>query len=114
MRISDWSSDVCSSDLAGRRAPKRPQTPFAIRFHPGATVQVTQTADGMAALLRLPGGTAWQFRCKGGALGIESSVWIDGDGRPVATPQPVVSGEAAPGGAPVRWALMPPDRGLIA
>ncbi|RIA43939.1 putative heparinase superfamily protein [Hephaestia caeni] len=90
---------------AGRRAPKRPQTPFAIRFHLGATVQVTQTADGLAALLRLPGGTAWQFRCKGGALGIESSVWIDGDGRPVATQQLVVSGEAAPGGANVSWAL---------
>src|SRR3546814_6221248 len=25
MRISDWSSDVCSSDLDARRAPSRPE-----------------------------------------------------------------------------------------
>src|SRR3546814_4036583 len=25
MRISDWSSDVCSSDLAGRRGPVKPR-----------------------------------------------------------------------------------------
>ncbi len=90
---------------AGRRAPKRVQTPFAIRFHLGARVEVTQTADGQAALLRLPGGAVWQFRCKGGALAIEPSLWIDGEGRPVRTQQLVVSGEAAAGGAHVSWAL---------
>src|SRR3546814_14028808 len=29
MRISDWSSDVCSSDLAGTRAPALPDCPLA-------------------------------------------------------------------------------------
>ena len=89
---------------AGRRR-KLAVTPFAVRFHLAPGVEVSPTADGMAALLRLPGGAAWQFRCRGGTLAIEASVWIDGDGRPQPTQQLVVSGEAPAGGANVSWAL---------
>src|SRR3546814_6081249 len=32
MRISDWSSDVCSSDLVGRRVDGRLEPYFAHRF----------------------------------------------------------------------------------
>src|SRR3546814_16318543 len=32
MRISDWSSDVCSSDLRGRRAAFRPRRASFVRF----------------------------------------------------------------------------------
>jgi uncharacterized heparinase superfamily protein len=89
---------------SGRRRKPGP-TPFAVRFHLGLGVQVTPTADGMAALLRLPGGAAWQFRCKGATLGVESSLWIDGDGKPHSTQQLVVAGEAPAGGANVSWVL---------
>ncbi|HEX7656356.1 MAG TPA: heparinase II/III family protein [Sphingomonas sp.] len=89
---------------AGRRR-KLAATPFAVRFHLGLGVQVSPTADGLAALLRLPGGNVWQFRCRGGALTVEPSLWIDGDGRPQATQQLVVSGEAPAGGANVSWVL---------
>ncbi|WP_277971228.1 heparinase II/III family protein [Sphingomonas echinoides] len=78
---------------------------FAIRFHLGFGVQVSPTADGMAALLRLPGGGMWQFRCRGGMLTVEDSLWIDAEGRPHATFQLVVSGEAPAGGANVGWVL---------
>lgn len=78
---------------------------FAIRFHLGLGVSVSPTADGMAALLRLPGGLLWQFRCRGGTLAIEDSLWVDADGRPHATHQLVVSGEAPAGGASVSWVL---------
>ena len=84
-------------------------TGFAIRFHLGLGVQVSPTADGLAALLRLPGSTQngglWQFRCRGGTLAVEESVWIDADGRPHATMQLVVTGESPAGGASVSWAL---------
>ena len=80
-------------------------TGFAIRFHLGTGVQASPTADGLAALLRLPGGALWQFRCRGAALSIEPSLWIDGDGRPVPTQQLVIAGEAAAGGASVSWAF---------
>jgi uncharacterized heparinase superfamily protein len=85
-------------------------TPFALRFHLGRGVDAAPTADGQGAVLRLPGqeagkGALWQFRCRGGALQIEDSVWIDGEGRPVAIRQLVVSGEAPAGGVNVSWAL---------
>ena len=88
----------------GRRR-KLGVVPFAVRFHLGAQVEASPTADGLAALLRLPGGALWQFRCRGGTLTIEDSLWIDGEGRPIATQQLVVSGEAPAGGANVSWAL---------
>lgn len=80
-------------------------TPFAIRFHLGAGVRASPTADGLAAILRLPGGAVWQFRCRGGALAIDDSLWVDGDDRPLATQQLVVTGEAPAGGASVSWAF---------
>jgi uncharacterized heparinase superfamily protein len=86
----------------GRR--RRPgATPFAIRFHLGRGVEASPTADGQAAILRLPGGRLWQFRTRGMGVAIEDSLWIDGEGRPIATQQLVVAGEAPAGGATVGW-----------
>ncbi|GGB22067.1 heparinase [Sphingomonas metalli] len=94
---------------AGRRPRWRGAAPFAVRFHLAPSVEASPTADGQAALLRLPGGEGkgalWQFRCRGGALSIEESLWIDGEGRPRATAQLVVTGEAPAGGASISWAL---------
>ncbi len=92
--------------LPATRRRKLASTGFAIRFHLGLGVQVSPTADGLAALLRLPGNAGlWQFRCRGGTLAVEESVWIDADGRPHGTMQLVVSGESPAGGASVSWAL---------
>ena len=91
--------------LPASKRRKLAATPFAIRFHLGQGVTVSPTADGMAALLRLPGGSLWQFRCRGGTLAIEDRLGIDGEGRPQATQQLVVSGESPAGGACVSWAL---------
>ncbi|HEX8387935.1 MAG TPA: heparinase II/III family protein [Sphingomonas sp.] len=84
---------------------RRGVTPFAIRFHLGSDVDAEPAPDGQAAILRLPGGGVWQFRCRGGAVTVDESVWIDGDGHAVATRQLVVGGEAAAGGASVGWLL---------
>ena len=78
--------------------------PFAVRFHLGPGVEAAPTAAGMA-LLRLASGRLWQFRCRGGALSIEESLWIDSEGRPASTLQLVIAGEAAAGGETVGWAL---------
>ncbi len=80
-------------------------TPFAVRFHLGHGIEASPTADGQAAILRLPGGAMWQFRARGGGLAIEPSLWIDGYGRPIATQQLVVAGKAEAGGANVGWLL---------
>ena len=105
--LSADGRDLRGDDMllpTGRRG-RGGSTGFAVRFHLGRGVQVSPTADGQAALLRLPGGTLWQFRCRGGALSVEDSLWIDAEGRPVPTHQLVVSGEAAAGGATIGWAL---------
>lgn len=91
--------------LPATKRRKLVATGFAIRFHLGLGVQVSPTADGLAALLRLPGGGLWQFRCRGGTLAVEESVWIDADGRPHATMQLVITGESPAGGASVSWAF---------
>ena len=88
---------------SGRKRKRAADLGFAIRFHLAPSVEVSPTADGQAAVLRLPGNILWQFRCKGAVLAIEESLWIDGDGRPHPTEQLVVSGLAAPGGTSVSW-----------
>ena len=105
--LSSDGREVRGEDMLLPASKKRKlaATAFAIRFHLGQGVAVSPTPDGMAALLRLPGGVLWQFRCRGGTLAIEDSLWIDADGRPQSTHQLVVSGEAPAGGASVSWAL---------
>lgn len=85
---------------AGR---KKAQAPFAIRFHLAPDVEISPTADAQGALLRIEGGPLWQFRCKGGALGLEESLWVDASGRPRATHQLVITGESPAGGTSVAW-----------
>ncbi len=77
--------------------------PFAIRFHLGAGVDAL--AEGEDAALQGPGGEQWLFRCRGGALAVEDSLWIDADGRAAGTRQLVVTGDAPAGGASVSWVL---------
>lgn len=76
---------------------------FAIRFHLGAGIDVSPTADNMGALLRVEGGPAWHFRCRGTGLMIDDSVWIDEKSRLCETKQLVLAGEAAPGGTTIGW-----------
>nr|MDP8994484.1 heparinase II/III-family protein [Pseudomonadota bacterium] len=90
--------------LAGRRRRKAP-APFAARFHLAPAVEVTTTADGQGALLRIRGRALWQFRCRGGALSIEDSLWVEAGGRPRPSLQLVVSGESPPDGITISWQL---------
>ena len=89
--------------VAGRKR-RAEAIPFAIRFHLAPGIEVTSTADGQGALLRLRQ-AVWQFRCRGGQLGAEDSLWIDGEARPHATLQLVVTGETPPEGMTISWEL---------
>ena len=84
---------------------RRATIPFAARFHLAPTVEVTSTADGQGALLRIRGGPTWQFRCRGGQLAIEDSLWIDGHAQPHGSLQLVVSGETPAAGMTISWSL---------
>lgn len=79
----------------GSRRGRAATGQIAVRFHLGAGIEAVPTADGLGALLRLPGGRVWQFRTRGGQLALEASLWIGEDGRAVPTQQLVISAGAA-------------------
>ncbi|WP_395612441.1 heparinase II/III family protein [Allosphingosinicella sp.] len=91
--------------IAAGRKRKNETIAFSVRFHLAPQVEVTSTADGQGALLRLKGGAVWQFRCRGGQLGVEDSLWIDGEARPHATLQLVIMGETPSEGMTISWEL---------
>lgn len=92
--------------LLPAKAKQKPMTSaFAVRFHLAPGIEATPTADGMGALLRIEKGALWQFRCRGGSLSIDESLWVDGNARPHHTLQLVLAGEAPPGGASIGWVL---------
>ncbi len=84
---------------------KAKDAPFAVRFHLAPGVDPAPTADNQGALLRIDGGALWQFRCRGGSLAIEPSLWVDGAGKWHQTHQLVINGEAASGGATIGWVI---------
>lgn len=91
--------------LPAERRKKPAPAPFVLRFHLAPGVEPTLTADEKGALLRIELGALWQFRAGAGIISIEESLWVDGDGRPHATNQLVVTGEALPGGISIGWLL---------
>jgi uncharacterized heparinase superfamily protein len=76
---------------------------YAVRFHLAPGVEATPTADGMGAILRSKGAPPWNFRCRGGQLTTEESLWIDGTGQPQATTQLVIVGEVSSLGGEIGW-----------
>jgi len=81
----------------------RQSAAYAVRFHLAPGVEPTITADGMGAILRSKGAPPWNFRCRGGNLATEESLWIDGRGQPRRTSQLVVVGEVSALGGEIGW-----------
>ena len=81
----------------------RESAAYAARFHLAPGVEATITADGMGAILRSRGAPPWNFRCRGGSLATEESLWIDGRGQPRATMQLVIVGEVSALGGEIGW-----------
>lgn len=81
----------------------RGAAPYAVRFHLAPGVEATLTADGMGALIRSKGAPPWNFRCRGGELSSEESLWIDGRGQARRTIQLAVTGEISALGGEIGW-----------
>jgi len=107
LHISNDGRDIRGEDmlLPSQRRKKPAAAPYALRFHLAPHIDASLTADGQGALLRIDMGVLWQFRCSTGTLGIEDSVWVDGEGRPHGTKQLVVNAAAEPGGTTLGWLL---------
>jgi len=105
--LRDDGTELRGEDLllpVGRKA-KRGKVAFAIRFHLGHEVEVGLSEDGQGAGLALPDGSYWQFRAADCEISIEDSLWVDGQGRPVATQQLVLQGLVSRGGGTFGWLL---------
>jgi uncharacterized heparinase superfamily protein len=89
--------------IAKGRKRIRESASYAVRFHLAPAVEATITADGMGAILRSRGVPPWNFRCRGGNLTIEESLWIDGRGQPRNTTQLVIVGEVSALGGEIGW-----------
>ncbi len=107
LQLSADGRELTGEDLLvpSGRTRRTSDIDFAIRFHLAPSVEVSNTADGLGALLRIYDGPLWQFRCRGGTLAIEDSVWVDRLGRPRATSQLVISGTSPATGSAVGWML---------
>lgn len=88
-----------------RRRLRSQVHPVAVRFHLCPDAEVTLTADSQGALIRIADGPLWQFRCKGGTLGVEDSLWVDEQGWPRMTQQLVIGSEVPAGGLGLSWIL---------
>jgi uncharacterized heparinase superfamily protein len=104
LALSADGKELSGDDALVPVGPKRKplDTSFAIRFHLAPKTEVSLTADGLGALLRIDGGPLWQFRVRGGSLMVDDSLWVDGEGRPFASQQLVVSGQVS-GAASIGW-----------
>ena len=93
-----------ADQLIGKGRKKiRESVGYAVRFHLAPGVEATATADGMGAILRSKGAPPWNFRCRGGQLTQEESLWIDGRGQPQRTTQLVIVGEVSALGGEIGW-----------
>ena len=89
---------------AGRRG-KRGTIGVTLRFHLGPHIELAQGRDGLGITLALPDGSLWQFRSGRDPIAVEESLWADGQGRPMATRQLVISAKVPRSGETFSWLL---------
>jgi len=76
--------------------------PFAIRFHIHPDVRLSLAQGGTSVLLKLPNGEGWRFRCGGGTLSVEESIYFGG-GSARRAEQLVLSGNVKNESVEVAW-----------
>jgi uncharacterized heparinase superfamily protein len=115
LMLRDTGAELHGEDLlvpVGRKG-QRGKIGYAIRFHLAPHIAATLSQDGRGARLALPDGGYWQFRLGGDdeniEVSIDESLWVDGDGRPHATSQLVVTGLVSRGGGRFPWLLRKVD-----
>ena len=96
--MTETGEDIRGEDSVDAPAP----LPFAIRFHLHPAVTATVQPDTRHVLLRLPSGSTWLLRAKGGEVTLDESVYLGG-GEPRPTRQVVLT--AAEGASKAEWAI---------
>ena len=105
--LRDDGTELRGEDLlvpAGRKG-KRGMIGVALRFHLGPHIELAASSDGKGITLALPDGSLWQFRSGRDPVAVEESLWTDGQGRPTATRQLVVTSKVPRSGESFSWLL---------
>ena len=76
--------------------------PFAIRFHIHPDVRLSLAQGGSSVILKLPNGEGWRFRCGGGDLSVEESIYFGG-GTARRAEQIVIKGAVKAQAAESAW-----------
>ena len=109
LMLSSDGGELRGEDILepAKKRGQRGKIGFAIRFHIGPHIELMLAEDRRGAGLALPDGSYWQLRLGGveGELGIEESLWVDGEGRPQPIQQLVVEGLTSRGGGSFPWLL---------
>ena len=95
--LAESGDDLRGEDLVEAETPPA----FTVRFHLHHAVDATLHSDGGSVLLRLPSGSAWRLRARGGQVSVEDSVQLFGEPR--QTRQVVVAAESGAGS--IQWAI---------
>jgi len=83
--------------------------PFAIRFHIHPDVRLSLAQGGSSVILKLPNGEGWRFRCGGGDLSVEESIYFGG-GSTRRTEQLVIKGAVKSQAVESAWVFEQWDR----
>ena len=99
-RIIPVESKVWARLGAGRRFEEG--VPYTLRFHIHPDVRPSLAQGRASVILKLPNGEGWRFRCGGGELSIEESIYF-GSGFPRRTEQLVINGRIGSEPVEVAW-----------
>ncbi|RED49205.1 heparinase II/III family protein [Aestuariispira insulae] len=101
--LSEDGTDLRGEDkLEGSSTKER--AAFKIRFHLHPKCSVSLVNNQSSALVRLPGGSGYKFRCKGAEMSLEDSVYM-GDGELRRSQQIVLTGLAGEEATIIKWAF---------
>src|SRR3546814_16758381 len=110
MRISDWSSDVCSSDLVGRQGPavrRRPAAAVAIGLLRGRVEDARQVARLVHQRRAVAVAPDLQAPAGGGAAGVEAHLGTGRIGDGVGRSEERRVGKECASTSSARWSLFP-------
>ncbi len=104
--VASQTDELRGEDVfASAKDSRSRRTPFVVRFHVDADVQVSIARDGRSVLLRGASSRGWWFRNDAAEVALEPSVQFQ-NGLPRRTVQVVLRGEIpAEASARVRWKL---------